>query len=67
MEEWLKLRGRNCRVRRRFKGRVHVLRRREARQRERGSAMAIVVSIEALDCLGEDGGPIDLEFRGELR
>lgn len=48
------------------KDRVHVLKRKEARQRERGSAMAIVVSIEALDCLEEDGGSIDLEFRGEL-
>lgn len=48
MEDWLKLRGRNCRARRGIKDRVYVLRRKEARQRERGSAMAIVVSIEAL-------------------
>jgi hypothetical protein len=48
MEVWLKFRGRNCRVRRGIKDRVHVLRRKEARQRERGSAMAIVASIEAL-------------------
>lgn len=48
MEDWLKLRGRIGRARRGIKDRVRMLRRIEARQRERGSAMVIVASIEAL-------------------